>query len=41
MNESSLEITNDPYFKNFIKTKKLSKSTERVYYGRLKAFCDF
>ena len=41
MDKSSIEITNDPYFKNFIKTKNLSESSERVYFGRLKAFCDF
>ena len=32
---------NDPYFKNFIKTKNLSESSERVYIGRLRAFCEF
>ena len=41
MDESNLKITNDLYFKNFIKAKNLSESSERVYYGRLKAFCDF
>ena len=41
MDESNLKITNDLYFKNFINTKRLSKSTERVYLGRIKSFCEF
>jgi len=41
MQESNLEIMNDPYFENFVKRRKLSESTERVYYGRLRAFCYF
>lgn len=41
MQELNLEIISDHYFKNFIKRRKLSKSSERVYYGRLRAFCQF
>jgi len=41
MTKSNLKSSNDPYFKNFIKTKNLSESTKRVYSGRLTAFCDF
>lgn len=41
MEESNLEVINDPYFTNFIKGKKLSGSTEIVYSGRLRAFCEF
>jgi site-specific recombinase XerD len=41
MDKSNLKITDDPYFNNFIKSKKLSESTKIVYSGRLKAFCDF
>jgi site-specific recombinase XerD len=41
MEEASLEIMDDPYFKNFIKTKNLSESSERVYSGRLRAFFEF
>lgn len=41
MEKSALEINNDPYLINFMKRRKLSESTERVYSGRLKAFCEF
>jgi site-specific recombinase XerD len=41
MKESNLEIKVDPYFKNFIKNRRLSKSTVRVYTGRLRSFCEF
>lgn len=41
MPESNLEILKDPYFINFIERKNLSKSTERVYLGRIKSFCQF
>ncbi len=41
MEEANLEIMNDPYFKNFIKSRRLSESTERVYTGRLRSFFDF
>jgi site-specific recombinase XerD len=41
MEQTNMEIMDDPYFKNFINTKRLSKSTERVYFGRLKSFCEF
>jgi integrase len=41
MEDANLEIMDDPYFKNFIKTKNLSKSSERVYSGRLRAFFEF
>ncbi len=41
MEKSHLEINDDPYFKNFIKGRKLSESTERVYAGRLRCFFEF
>jgi site-specific recombinase XerD len=41
MEEIDTNIINDPYFKSFISTKSLSKSTQRVYLGRIKAFCKF
>jgi site-specific recombinase XerD len=41
MQESNYEISNDPYFINFIGSKNLSKSTEMVYLGRIKSFCEF
>ena len=41
MEDINLEIIDDPYFINFIKTKNLSESSERVYSGRLRAFCEF
>jgi site-specific recombinase XerD len=41
MDKSALEINNDPYLINFMKRRKLSESTEKVYSGRLKAFCEF
>ena len=41
MEETNLEIMNDPYFKNFIKRRRLSESTERVYTGRLRSFFEF
>jgi site-specific recombinase XerD len=41
MEEANLEIRNDPYFINFIKRKRLSESTERVYTGRLRSFFEF
>lgn len=41
MEKSALEINNDPYLINFMKRRKLSESTEKVYSGRLKAFCEF
>lgn len=41
MEKSNLEVWNDPYFKNFIKRKGLSESTEIVYSGRLRAFFEF
>ena len=41
MGKANLEIVNDPYFKNFIKSRRLSESTERVYTGRLRSFFDF
>lgn len=39
--EKNLEIIDDPYFKNFINRKNLSESTERIYIGRIRAFCEF
>jgi integrase len=41
MQESNYEISKDPYFINFIGSKNLSKSTEMVYLGRIKSFCEF
>ncbi len=41
MVESDFEIISDPLFKNFIERRKLSKSTETVYVGRIKSFCEF
>lgn len=41
MQESNLEISKDPYFINFIRSRNLSKTTERVYAGRMKFFCEF
>ena len=41
MKQSNLEIKADPYFKNFIKNRRLSKSTVSVYTGRLRSFCEF
>jgi site-specific recombinase XerD len=41
MIESNYEISKDPYFKNFVGSKNLSKSTEMVYLGRIKTFCKF
>jgi site-specific recombinase XerD len=41
MEDANLEIRNDPYFINFIKRKRLSESTERVYTGRLRSFFVF
>jgi integrase len=41
MQESNYKISNDPYFINFIGSKNLSKSTEMVYLGRIKSFCEF
>ncbi|MGF7118345.1 tyrosine-type recombinase/integrase [Methanobacterium oryzae] len=41
MHELDIEVVNDPYFINFIKKRKLSESTERVYNGRLSSFCKF
>ncbi|EKQ55783.1 MAG: site-specific recombinase XerD [Methanobacterium sp. Maddingley MBC34] len=41
MQESNYEISKDPYFINFIGSKNLSKSTEIVYLGRIKSFCEF
>lgn len=38
---SNIEIVEDPYFKNFLKSKRLSESTENVYTGRMKSFCEF
>ncbi len=39
--KNSLNINTDPYFINFIKGRKLSKSSEIVYIGRLRSFCEF
>ncbi len=41
MEKPALEINNDPYLINFMERRKLSESTQRVYSGRLKAFCEF
>lgn len=41
MVESDFIIISDPLFKNFIERRKLSKSTETVYVGRIKSFCEF
>jgi integrase len=41
MQESNYEISKDTFFRNFIGSKNLSKSTEIVYLGRIKSFCDF
>ena len=41
MNESNFKIKNDQYFKNYIERRSLSKSTQTVYIGRIKSFCDF
>lgn len=36
-----LTIEMDPYLKNFIDNRNLSKSTEMIYLGRIKSFCQF
>ena len=41
MQDPEIKITNDPYLENFIKSRKLSESSERVYIGRLRSFCEF
>lgn len=41
MQESEIEIFNDPYFVNFIGGRSLSEATERVYAGRLRSFFEF
>ncbi|MBU4535938.1 MAG: tyrosine-type recombinase/integrase [Euryarchaeota archaeon] len=41
MDKEYADINNDPYFKNFINGRNVSSSTEIVYYGRLRAFCEF
>ncbi|MGB9937248.1 MAG: tyrosine-type recombinase/integrase [Methanobacterium sp.] len=41
MEKSKLDINSDPYFKKFIEKRKLSKSSQTVYNGRLRAFCEF
>lgn len=41
MEESNLEIYNDPYFKDFIKKRRLSESTQTVYIGRIRSYCEF
>lgn len=41
MQKSDIEVVNDPYYKNFIKKRRISESTERVYNGRLSSFCKF
>ncbi|RJS48412.1 MAG: hypothetical protein CIT03_08090 [Methanobacterium sp.] len=41
MDNASLNINNDPYFKNFIKRRNVSSATKIVYSGRLRAFCEF
>ncbi|MEN6329624.1 MAG: tyrosine-type recombinase/integrase [Methanobacteriaceae archaeon] len=41
MQESEIEIFNDPYFVNFIRGRNLSEATERIYAGRLRSFFEF
>ncbi|WJI10109.1 hypothetical protein FGU46_08405 [Methanobacterium sp. CWC-01] len=41
MQESEIEIFNDPYFVKFIRGRNLSEATERVYAGRLRSFFEF
>ena len=41
MQESDLEVMKDPFFKNFKNRRRISKSTERVYFGRLRSYCEF
>ena len=41
MQDPEIKITNDPYFERFIESRRLSDSSERVYIGRIRSFCEF